>query len=305
MKLKQALQDFLEYLEVDQGKSQKTLENYSRWLKRFLDFSGNISVKKINLALVRKFRLHLNRQKDSRGDSLSLKTQAYHLIALRAFLRFLAKQDIASLAPEKIELPKTEEKEINFLEPEEVKDLFKSVPDSGKVSHLRDRAILEVLYSTGLRVSELVSLNKDDINLKREEFSVKGKGGKIRVVFLTPSAKEWLKRYLEKREDIDRALFVRTKGRGNDLRLSTRSVERMISFYAKKAGLAKKVTPHTLRHSLATAMLRGGADLRAVQSLLGHSSITTTQRYTHVTDEHLKEVHQKYHPQNKKKKIGE
>ncbi|MCD6194757.1 tyrosine-type recombinase/integrase, partial [bacterium] len=273
--------------------------------KRFLDFSGNISVKKINLALVRKFRLHLNRQRDSRGDSLSLKTQAYHLIALRAFLRFLAKQDIASLAPEKIELPKTEEKEISFLEPEEVKDLFKSVPDSGKVSHLRDRVILEVLYSTGLRVSELVSLNKDDINLKREEFSVKGKGGKIRVVFLTPSAKEWLKRYLEKREDMDRALFVRTKGRGNDLRLSTRSVERMISFYAKKAGLAKKVTPHTLRHSLATAMLRGGADLRAVQSLLGHSSITTTQRYTHVTDEHLKEVHQKYHPQNKKKKTGE
>lgn len=300
MKLKQALQDFLEYLEIDQGKSQKTLENYLRWLNRFLDFSGDISVGKINLSLVRKFRLYLNRKKDQKGACLSPKTQAYHLIALRAFLRFLAKQDVSSLAPEKVELPKTEEKEVNFLEPEEVKELFKAVPDSGKTRHLRDRAILEVLYATGLRVSELTSLNRDDLNLKRDEFSVRGKGGKIRVVFLTPSAKEWLKRYLDKRKDIDKALFVRTKGKKDDLRLTARSVERLISFYATKAGLTKKVTPHTLRHSLATAMLRRGADLRAVQSLLGHSSITTTQRYTHVTDEHLKEVHQKYHPENRK-----
>ncbi len=300
MKLKQALQDFLEYLEIDQNKSQKTLENYSRWLRRFLKFAGNIPVKNIDLNLVRKFRLHLNRKKDPKGNPLSLRTQAYHLIALRAFLRFLAKQDIPSLAPEKVELPKIEEKEVNFLEPEEVKELFQAVPDSGKLRHLRDRAILEVLYSTGLRVSELVSLDKEDVNLKRDEFSVKGKGGKIRVVFLTPSAKEWLKRYLDKREDTDRALFVRTKGEKGDLRLTARSVERLITFYAKKAGLSKKVTPHTLRHSLATAMLRGGADLRAVQALLGHSSITTTQRYTHVTDQHLKEVHKRFHPGNRK-----
>jgi len=302
MKLKDALDRFLEYLEIDQGKSAKTLENYSRWLNRFLSFSGNIDVSKISLDVIRNFRLSLNRTKDERGKPLSLKTQAYHLIAIRAFLRYLAKNDIKSLSPEKVELPKIVETEVNFLEPEEIKELFKAVPDSGKLRHLRDRAILETLYSTGLRVSELVGLDRDDINLNKGEFSVRGKGGKIRVVFLTDTAIKFLKVYLEKRKDLDRALFVSTKGRKDNLRLSARSIERIIAFYAKKAGITKKVTPHTLRHSLATGMLRRGADLRSVQALLGHSSITTTQRYTHITDQHLKEIHKKFHPESRSDK---
>jgi len=299
MKLKEAIQKFLEYVEIDQGKSPKTLENYSRWLKRFQDFAKDIDVKNINLDLVRNFRLSLNRMKDQKGNSLSTKTQSYHLIALRALLKFLAKQDIKSLSAEKVELPKVEESEVNFLEAEEVPELFKAIPDSGEVRHLRDRAILETLYATGLRISELVHLDKNDVNLDKGEFSVRGKGGKIRAVFLTDSAIEWIKRYLTKREDIDKALFVHTKGRKDDLRLTARSVERLINYYATKAGITKKVTPHTLRHSFATGMLRSGADLRSVQALLGHSSITTTQRYTHVTDQHLKEIHKKFHPESR------
>jgi site-specific recombinase XerD len=244
--------------------------------------------------------LDLNRHKDSHGDTIGLKTQSYHLIALRAFLKFLSKQDIKSLAVEKIELPKTEEKEVNFLEPEEVAELFAAIPDSGELAALRDRTILETLFATGLRVSELANLNRKDVNLKKGEFSVRGKGGKIRVVFLTDSATEWIKKYLNKRQDIDEALFAHHKGKKDDLRLTPRSMERIIKHYATKAGITKKVTPHTLRHSFATAMLGEGADLRSVQALLGHSSITTTQRYTHVTDQHLKEIHKKFHPENKK-----
>lgn len=302
MKLKKALADFYEYLEIDQGKSAKTLENYSRWLDRFLKFTGDIEVSKINQESVRKFRLNLNRHQDSHGDTIGLKTQGYHLIALRGFLKFLAKKDIKSLSADKIELPKVEEKEVNFLENEEVQELFGAIPSSGKEQHLRDRAILETLFATGLRVSELVGLNRKDVNLKKGEFAVRGKGGKIRVVFLTDSASEAIKNYLEKRTDIDPALFIHNKGTKKDLRLSARSIERAIKYYATKAGITKKVTPHTLRHSFATSMLGGGADLRSVQALLGHSSITTTQRYTHVTDQHLKEIHKKFHPKNKKDK---
>jgi len=302
MKLKKALTDFYEYLEIDQGKSQKTLENYSRWLNRFAKFSGDIEISKIDLELVRKFRLDLNRKKDNKGVSIGLKTQSYHLIALRGFLKFLAKRDIKCLSSEKIELPKTEEKEVNFLEESEVQELFNAIPSSDNLRHLRDRAMLETLYATGLRISELVALNRKDVNSKKGEFSVRGKGGKIRVVFLTDSATDALKDYLAKRSDIDEALFIHTKGGKSDLRLSARSAERMIKYYATKAGITKQVTPHTLRHSVATALLQGGADLRSVQAILGHSSITTTQRYTHVTDQHLKDIHKKYHPNNKKSK---
>ena len=300
MKLKKALSDFYEYLEIDQGKSEKTLENYSRWLNRFLKFTGDIEVSKINQESVRKFRLDLNRRQDNHGDTIGLKTQSYHLIALRGFLKFLAKKDIKSLSADKIELPKVEEKEVNFLEEEEVKELFEAIPSSGKEQHLRDRAILETLFATGLRVSELAGLNRKDVNLKKGEFSVRGKGGKIRVVFLTDSAIDAIKNYLNKRSDIDEALFIHNKGTKKDLRLGVRSVERLIKYYAMKAGITKQVSPHTMRHSTATSLLQGGADLRSVQAILGHSSITTTQRYTHVTDKHLKEIHRKFHPGNKK-----
>ena len=300
MKLKKALSDFYEYLEIDQGKSEKTLENYSRWLNRFLKFTGDIEVSKINQESVRKFRLDLNRRQDNHGDTIGLKTQSYHLIALRGFLKFLAKKDIKSLSADKIERPKVEEKEVNFLEEEEVKELFEAIPSSGKEQHLRDRAILETLFATGLRVSELAGLNRKDVNLKKGEFSVRGKGGKIRVVFLTDSAIDAIKNYLNKRSDIDEALFIHNKGTKKDLRLGVRSVERLIKYYAMKAGITKQVSPHTMRHSTATSLLQGGADLRSVQAILGHSSITTTQRYTHVTDKHLKEIHRKFHPGNKK-----
>ncbi|MDD3774019.1 MAG: tyrosine-type recombinase/integrase, partial [Patescibacteria group bacterium] len=228
MKLKKALSDFYEYLEIDQGKSEKTLENYSRWLNRFLKFTGDIEVSKINQESVRKFRLDLNRRQDNHGDTIGLKTQSYHLIALRGFLKFLAKKDIKSLSADKIELPKVEEKEVNFLEEEEVKELFEAIPSSGKEQHLRDRAILETLFATGLRVSELAGLNRKDVNLKKGEFSVRGKGGKIRVVFLTDSAIDAIKNYLNKRSDIDEALFIHNKGTKKDLRLSARSIERAI-----------------------------------------------------------------------------
>ncbi|MDD3773925.1 MAG: tyrosine-type recombinase/integrase, partial [Patescibacteria group bacterium] len=177
---------------------------------------------------------------------------------------------------------------------------FEAIPSSGKEQHLRDRAILETLFATGLRVSELAGLNRKDVNLKKGEFSVRGKGGKIRVVFLTDSAIDAIKNYLNKRSDIDEALFIHNKGTKKDLRLGVRSVERLIKYYAMKAGITKQVSPHTMRHSTATSLLQGGADLRSVQAILGHSSITTTQRYTHVTDKHLKEIHRKFHPGNKK-----
>jgi len=292
------VEDFLEHLELDLGRSQKTIENYAHYLERFLDFSQVKSPNQINLETVKKFRLHLNRLTNQDGEPLKKVTQNYHAIALRNFLKYLSKQDIASLSAEKIEIGKNPAKEITFLEPEEVERIILSA-NANDLQTLRDKAILELLFSAGLRVSELASLNIENINLKTQEFSIIGKGQKMRVVFISDSAKKSLEEYLNKRTDIDPALFIRTNKIGfqkdDDLRLTPRSIQRIVKHYAKKAGIVKDVHPHTFRHSFATDLLSNGADIRSVQEMLGHSNISTTQIYTHVTNKGLKEIHQKFH----------
>lgn len=295
--------DFLEYLEVEQGRSQKTIQNYDHYLTRLIDFAGDIRVNEINPELIRKWRLWLNRLGTNTSDELQKNTQNYHLIALRSFLKFCAKRDIDVMPTEKIELAKAQRKQVTFLNQEELERLF-SVPKIDTLNGLRDRAILELLFSSGLRVSELVGLNRGDINLKRKEFMVRGKGQKDRPIFISEAAASWLTQYLEKREDNSNPMFIRYSGNkkvslsGNYYRLTARSVQRIVARYALLAGITKKVSPHTLRHSFATDLLMNGADLRSVQAMLGHSNISTTQIYTHVTDPHLKSIHQKFHRQH-------
>jgi site-specific recombinase XerD len=300
MQFSKAKVDFLEYLEVEQNRSQKTIANYDHYLTRLSDFAGDITVTDITGELVRKWRLWLNRLGTNVSDELQKSTQNYHLIALRGFLKFCAKRDISTLAPEKVELAHTVRKQVTFLNEEELKRLL-AEPEINTLPGLRDRAILELLFSSGLRVSELVGLDRDHINLKRREFMVRGKGQKDRPIFISIEAATWIENYLQKREDTTKPLFIRYSGRktvdlsGNFHRLTARSVQRMVSRYALLAGITKHVSPHTLRHSYATDLLMNGADLRAVQAMLGHSNISTTQIYTHVTDPHLKSVHERFH----------
>ena len=300
MYLSELIMDFVESLEVERGRSQKTAENYHLYLERLIEFGGDIEVDKITSELVRKYRLWLNRYKNGVGDELSLLTQNYHLIALRSFLKYCSKRDIRTLTPEKVELPKVTRRQVSFLTTEETERLINTI-DVNSATGIRDRAMVELLFSSGLRVSELTNLNRDHINLNRGEFMVRGKGQKDRPVFVSPEATEWLAKYLETRNDRAVPLFIRYSGfktgddKGESFRLTPRSVQRTVQHYAKLAGITKHVSPHTLRHSFATDLLMNGADIRSVQSMLGHSSITTTQVYTHVTDQHLKEVHTKFH----------
>jgi len=315
--LENLVQNFLEYLEIEKGRSQLTIRNYHLYLKKFLNWLNEAGPQKIsspseiNLDLIHRYRLWLNRQKIRGEKTLSLVTQNYYLIALRSFLKYLAKNDVQALAPEKIELAKTGERQITFLEGQDL-EKFLAAPfqiDQPEIIKFRDKAILELLFSTGLRVSELTNLKRDDINLKKDEFTVRGKGGKWRIVFLSNQAKYWLKKYLEARNDLEPALFVRHDRAGRKLgnkktkkqnNLTPRSVQRLVKKYAKVAGITRKITTHTLRHSFATDLLTGGADLRSVQALLGHASVNTTQIYTHVTDQHLKEVYQAFHGRRRK-----
>lgn len=302
MYFSEALADFLEHLEVEGGRSPRTIENYKLYLERFIDFAGDIDVAKITSETIRKYRLWLNRYKNSNtGEELLLITQNYHLIALRGLLTYLSQRDILSLAADKIILPKTVRKQVTFLHYDEVVRLIEQIPLDNEPG-LRDRAIIELLFSSGLRVSELVSLNRDHINLARREFMVRGKGQKDRPVFVSMSAAEHVKNYLDARHDNLPALFISYSRRlakpsvsGDYRRLSARSIQRMVSHYARLAGITKHVSPHTMRHSFATDLLMNGADLRAVQSMLGHGNIATTQIYTHVTDQHLKDVHERFH----------
>jgi len=301
MDIKRAINDFLEHLEIEKNRAQKTLENYRRYLLYFSAFSEIKNPSEITTELVRQYRVRLNRAQDRAGNTLKKNTQAYYLIALRSFLKYLAKRNINSLAAEKIELGKVPERKLEFLDADELERLL-NAPQGGDISALRDRAILETLFSTGLRVSELCSLNRDNVNIERGEFAVRGKGSKLRVVFLSDSAKDALKKYLAERSDIHEALFVGHHGNLNkkeSARLTPRSVQRLIKKYAVVAGVIKKVSPHQLRHSFATDLLQNGADIRSVQAMLGHANITTTQIYTHYTDKHLKEIHKKYHSNNK------
>ena len=307
--LKNLKTEFLEYIEIEKGRSVKTVENYDRYLMRFLNFAKVKSPAEISEQSVREFRITLNRSAGVTG-TMKKNTQNYHLIALRAFLKFLRKRDIESLNPERIELAKTSGRDLDLITADELNRIMKA-PAGEELAALRDRAILELLFSTGLRVSELCGLNQD-LDLTRDEFSVRGKGEKVRVVFLSPSAKSAVAAYIKKRGDMSEALFVSygkgtgksAQGRpasGGDLpRITPRSVERMVKQYAIKAGITRKVTPHVIRHSFATDLLENGADLRSVQALLGHANIATTQVYTHVTDKHLREVHQAFHGKRRK-----
>ncbi len=294
--------DFLEHLEIERGRSQKTCENYHLYLNRVIEFNGDLPVSKLSGEFVRKWRLWLNRYKNDNGFSLSPTTQSYHLIALRSFLGYCAKRDIECLSPSKIELPKTTRPQVTFLTTEEIKRMLEIIPVNSETG-LRDRAIVELLFSSGLRVSELAGLDRDHVNTKRREFTVRGKGQKDRPVYIGVITAAHISEYLALRRDSLPPLFISYRDNqqkqldnsGNFRRLTPRSIQRLIRGYALRAGITKHVSPHTMRHSFATDLLINGADIRSVQSLLGHSNIATTQVYTHITDQHLKEVHDKFH----------
>lgn len=292
--------DYVESLEVEGGRSAKTAENYRLYLERFVEFSEDIKVEKITTEIIRRYRLWLNRHKNDNDEELATITQGYHLIALRGFLKYLSDRDIPSLPADKIKLPKVSRKQVTFLHYDEVKQLIDAI-DLSTDEGLRDRAIIELLFSSGLRVSELVNLNRGHVNTTRREFMVRGKGQKDRPVFVSDGAAEWVEKYLETRLDNLPPLFLSysrnniASRSGDYRRLGARSIQRMVSKYARLAGITKHVSPHTMRHSFATDLLMNGADIRSVQSMLGHSNISTTQVYTHVTDEHLREVHEKFH----------
>jgi site-specific recombinase XerD len=300
MLFSKALLEFLEYLEVEQNRSQKTIRNYDHYLTRLVDFAGEIQVSDIDGELIRKWRLWLNRLGTNVSEELQQTTQNYHLIALRSFLKYCAKRDIPALTADKIELARTKRKQVTFLEADEVK-LLLAEPDTTTLPGMRDRAILELLFSSGLRVSELVGLDREHVNVKRKEFMVRGKGQKDRPIFISQAAADAISAYIEKRDDNAKPLFIRYSGThatdqsGNFSRLTARSIQRLVARYALLAGITKQVTPHTLRHSFATDLLMNGADIRSVQAMLGHSNIATTQIYTHVTDPHLKKVHEEFH----------
>lgn len=325
--LEQYKREFLEHCELEKGQSALTIGNYERYLNRFLEFLRNdpsgvkcqgsveepeetkTSYSKssaqtpadITQEIIHKYRLHINRLHDQQGQELKKSTQNYHMIALRAFLRYLAWRGIKALSPEKVPVAKTGDREVTFLAGEEVNDIFEKT-DTSDITGLRDRAILEMLFSTGLRVSELAAMNVEDISFERGEASILGKGKKLRVVFLSDQAIYWLDQYLKNRGFLPNEpgalnssqkepIFLNNRNE----RLTVRTIERIVKKYAARAGISKKVSPHTLRHSFATDLLIGGADIRSVQSMLGHSSITTTQVYTHVTDQHLREIHKRFH----------
>jgi len=306
--LKRRIEEFLEYLEIERNCSILTRRNYRHYLLRFLEWTENnvrrFKIENLTLDQITKYRVFLARMENSRGLTLSRVTQSYHVIALRSFLKYLIKRDIKTLAPEKIELPKTESKSLKFLNSEQISRLLDS-PGISSLPQLRDKVILEVLFSTGLRVSELTKLNREEIDLKRREFGVIGKGSRPRVVFLSKRAVKWIERYLNERQDDWKPLLVRYGGKvdetrqGEKMRLSPRSVQRIVEKYVKKSKIPVKITPHGLRHSFATDILMGGADIRAVQEMLGHKNIATTQIYTHITNKQLKDIHDKHHSGNR------
>lgn len=308
MDLIQLIQEFLEYLEVERNVSPLTIRDYRHYLKVFNEWQAeNSPISKpsdITIELVRKYRVYLAHKTDNKETPLAKVTQSYYVIALRSFLKYLIKKDLKVVAPEKIELPRTESRSLKFLNRDQVETLLNQSEISTNEG-LRDKAILETLFSTGLRVSELVNLNRDQINFERGEFGVKGKGGRIRVVFLSDRAIEWLDKYLKLRTDDFKPLFIRYSGavitdaEGEKMRLTVRSVQRIVKKYARKAKIPIDITTHGLRHSFATDLLMNGADLRSVQELLGHKNISTTQIYTHVTNAQLRDVHKAFHSGNK------
>lgn len=300
MNLSELVTDFLEHLEIEQNRAQRTIANYDHYLRRLVEFADDCDIGKLDGEMVRQYRLWLSRYRDPAGQELTKTTQNYHLIALRSFLKYLAKRDIKALTSDKVELAKTVRPQVSFLDLDEVNRLLGAIDTSNPIG-LRDRAVIELLFSGGLRVSELVNLDRDHINLDRREFMVRGKGQKDRPIFISPQAADWIGKFLDTRKDNYKPLFIHYSGTQNDLdegmytRLTVRSVQRLVKRYAGLAGITKDVTPHTLRHSFATDLLMNGADIRSVQGLLGHANIATTQIYTHITDPQLKSVHDKFH----------
>ncbi|MBI2099596.1 tyrosine-type recombinase/integrase [Candidatus Uhrbacteria bacterium] len=315
--LSQLIKQFLEHLEIEKNRSAKTVRNYDFYLRRFSQWAGNPRPEEINLEKVRQYRLYLNRLNDRFGEPLKRNTQNYHLIALRAFLKYLAKRDIKTMTAEKIELGKMPDRIVDFLEGSDLERLLEAPiknqesgirnqeKDKLNLTQLRDKAILETLFSTGLRVSELASLKREQIKPDKEELTVRGKGAKPRAVFLSNQARYWIKKYLDGRNDVSPFLFVShdaASSKRDDVSsgLTPRSMQRIVEKWAKAAGITKRITPHTMRHSFATDLLANGADLRSVQELLGHSSVTTTQIYTHITNKHLREVYDAFHARKRK-----
>jgi site-specific recombinase XerD len=300
MDLQQLKRQFLEYLEIEQGSSAKTVENYGRYLERFLAFSNVRKPTDLTEEHINEFRLHLSHQPGtkigSRVEPMKLRTQNYYLIALRVFLKYMNGRGIETISPERIELAKVAERSFDLISSAELTRL-RVAPDTKTIQGKRDQAILELLFSTGLRISELCTLSINTVDLASDEFPVRGKGDTIRLVFLSDVARNAIKDYLKARKDIDNALFVR-HGRkvndGGDLRLQARAIQRLLKTYARMAGITRKVTPHVIRHTFATDLLQNGADIRSVQALLGHTNINTTQMYTRVTDKKLRNVHKKF-----------
>ncbi len=306
MNISEAKTQFLEYVEIEKGLSLKTVRNYDHYLSRFFEFGNIKNPSDINETKLREFRLFLNRQSGMRvrgqaAASMKKNTQNYHLIALRSFLKYIMKRGMTSMSPDKIELAKTAQRSLDLISHAELERLL-SAPKGSELPALRDKAILELFFSTGLRLSELASLNRD-LDLSKDEFSIRGKGEKVRVVFLSEEAKTAIKTYLKARKDMDDAMFVqfgKNKNAKGEMRLTPRSIERLVKKYAIMAGISKKVTPHVIRHSFATDLLQNGADIRSVQMMLGHANIATTQIYTHVTDTQLRQVHKEFHSKRKK-----
>lgn len=293
---------FLNYLEAIKNRSEKTIEQYDRHLVKFREYLWakyeTFQVENINLEIAEGFRSFLY---ESNKKRLSIKTANAYMITLRSFLKFLEKKWITSLSATAIELIKADGRQVEFLTDEEIERLF-DTPDKGSITGIRDLAIMKMIYSTGLRISELTKLNIEDVNLKRREFAVRWKGRKVRVVYLTTDAANTIKTYIDQRKDHFSPLFIRHNIKKENVeiledekvRLSRFFITTMIKKYAKTAFILKDISAHTLRHSFATTLLGNGADLRSIQEMLGHSSITTTQVYTHVTNKKLKDVHNKF-----------
>lgn len=306
MEIIEAKNQFLEYVEIEKGLSLRTVRNYDHYLSKFFEFAKVKSAGDIDESKLREFRLFLNRQagmkvRGQTAASMKKNTQNYHLIALRSFLKYMMKRGISTMSPDKIELAKTAQRSLDLISGQELSRLL-SAPKGDEVSALRDRAILEMFFSTGLRVSELASLNRD-LDLSKDEFSIRGKGEKVRVVFLSDDAKDAIKKYLKARKDMEEPMFIqfgKNRTEKSAMRLTPRSIERLVKKYAIMAGISKKVTPHVIRHSFATDLLQNGADIRSVQMMLGHANIATTQIYTHVTDTKLREIHKEFHSKRKK-----
>jgi len=306
--LPELINQFLEYLEIEKNCSKLTIRDYRHYLDVFNEWFDTTlpgkTLKDLDLQTIRKYRVFLANRTDSKNMTLKRVTQNYYVIALRSFLRFLIKNDYETLEPSKIDLPKTESRSLKFLEREQVERLVISV-DTSNEEGIRDRTILELLFSTGLRVSELVKLNHEQVNIDRKEFGVIGKGGRARLVFVSDRAADWVKRYMDKREDVFKPLFIRYSGKviedngGEKMRLTVRTIERIVKKYVRLARIPVDATVHTMRHSFATDLLTNGADIRSVQEMLGHKNIATTQIYTHITNKQLHDVHKHFHSGNK------